>query len=391
MGHAEKQKTDKTVANHLETGGEVAEQKQKKYKLTPVFAVTGLLEKQKTPAGVLFNKSLGKLWDVTDQISLDFIVEIEKRFRRKNKHFGYFSKYSKSIPKELKKYFEAPDASAQKEFVSFSDSIMVSLSTAAEEARGPSMAGGNVVIMHYKTHEEDDLGKLLIVFLDKKGMFDFDDDLRPEKLEPIDTTAIKQAALVDLNLMSVCFPKNDGEAYLRFIEGNSKSEFFKAAIGCDLSADNSTSVDAIQRALEDFIEAKNVDIKIAEELRTGVEDLLLSYSRKTEPLSIGLVQERVDAVLPEGDNSKGVFAAFVNDNEYPVSSWFSPTNYQAKKSGRITLKDDNKSYEAEVNKNSIGSMNSKKPVKVTNDGEYLLFPIDIANKDLILKIAGLKE
>lgn len=391
MKHADKKKADETVANHSEADGEVAEQKQKKYKLTPIFAVTGLLEKQKTPAGVLFNKSLGKLWDVTDQISLDFIVEIEKRFRRKNKHFGYFSKYSKSIPKELKKYYEAPVASAQKEFLSFSDSIMVSLSTAAEEARGPSMSGGNVVIMHYKTHEEDDLGKLLIVFLDKKGMFDFDDDLRPEKLEPIDTTAIKQAALVDLNLMSVCFPKNDGEAYLRFIEGSSKSEFFKTAIGCDLSADNSTSVDAVQRALEDFIEAKNVDIKIAEELRSGVEDLLLSYSRKTEPLSIGLVQERVDAVLPEGDKSKGIFAAFVNDNEYPVSSWFSPTNYQAKKSGRITLKDDNKSYEAEVNKNSIGNINSSKPVKVSSDGEYLLFPIDIANKDLILKIAGLKE
>lgn len=391
MEHSDKKKADETVANHSETDGEVAEQKQKKYKLTPVFAVTGLLEKQKTPAGVLFKKSLGKLWDVTDQISLDFIVEIEKRFRRKNKHFGYFSKYSKSIPKELKKYYEAPVASAQKEFLSFSDSILVSLSTAAEEARGPSMAGGNVVIMHYRTHEEDDLGKLLIVFLDKKGMFDFDDDLRPEKLEPIDTTAIKQAASVDLNLMSVCFPKNDGEAYLRFIEGSSKSEFFKTAIGCDPSADNSTSVDAIQRALEDFIEAKNVDIKIAEELRSGVEDLLLSYSRKTEPLSIGLVQERVDAVLPEGDKSKGIFAAYVNDNEYPVSSWFSPTNYQAKKSGRITLKDDNKSYEAEVNKNSIGNMNSKKPVKVSSDGEYLLFPIDVANKDLILKIAGLKE
>lgn len=391
MENTVNQSTVSTADNNSETHGDIAEQKQSKYKLTPVFAVTGLLEKQRTAAGVLFKKSLGKLWDVTDQISLDFIIEIEKRFRRKNKHFGYFSKHSKSIPKELKKYFEAPESTAKKEFVSFSDSIMVSLSTAAEEARGPSMAGGNVVIMHYKTHEEDDLGKLLIVFVDKKGMFDFDDDLRPEKLEPIDTTAIKQAASVDLNLMSVCFPKNDGEAYLRFIEGNSKSEFFKTAIGCDISADNSTSVDAIQRALEDFIDAKSIDIKVAEELRAGVEDLLLSYSRKTEPLSIGLVQERVDQVLPEGDSSKGVFAAFVNDNEYSVSSWFSPTNYQAKKSGRITLKDGSKGYEAEVNKNSIGSINSGKPVKVSSDGEHLLFPIDSENKDLILKIAGLKD
>ena len=48
-------------------------------------------------------------------------------------------------------------------------------------------------------------------------------DMRPEKFDLIDTKAMKQAALIDVELFDVSFPGNQGEAYLRFIEGFNSS------------------------------------------------------------------------------------------------------------------------------------------------------------------------
>ncbi|MDI5921167.1 nucleoid-associated protein [Halomonas sp. LR5S13] len=355
----------------------------------PIRAVTGLLRKGENPSSALFQSKLGKPWDVSDKIAIEFVNEIERRFRSKNKKFGYFSSKMTSIPRELKRYYESNDNSSDAEFMSFSDGLMTGLASAADEAKASPTAGGNVVIMHYSSHEEGDLGRLLVMLLEKRGMFDFDSDLRPERLEPIDTKAIKQAALIDINLFSVCYPSHDGEAYLRFIEGSSRADFFKTSFGCSESVDNKRSVEELDRALGDFIEAKRIGLDLAEELREGVKALLLQHSKpSSEPLSLDKIQKRLDQILPEESEHKGLFSGFVNDNEYQVNDWFSPTNYSAKKVGKILLEDENKSYDVEVSENSIGEMDSTKPVKVSEDGNYLCFPISGEKRREVFRVTG---
>lgn len=365
------------------------EKKINSYSVEPVRAVTGLLEKGNSTGSSLFKTKLGKLWDVDDKIALEFIVEIEKRFRRKNKTFGNFSSATASLPRELKKYYESEDKVIDKEFLTFCQGVIDGLAHGADEANASPAAGGNVVIMHYTSYEEESLGRVLIVLLEKRDMFDFDNDMRPEKLEPIDTKAIKQAALIDVELFDVSFPSNQGEAYLRFIEGSSKADFFKSALGCNKKIDNEKSVQELDSAVGKFIEDKSIGLDLAEEIKDGVKSLLLEYSKPdSPPLNLKSIQQRIDKILPEGSDLKGTFTNFVNDNEFQVDEWISPTNYQANRVGKILLKDDNKSYDVEVSENSIGAMKSNKPVKVSDDGQYLCFPVSGEKRRAVMRLVG---
>lgn len=366
-----------------------SEKKVNSYSVVPIRAVTGLLEKSNSMGSSLFKTKLGKLWDISDQIALDFIVEVEKRFRRKNKTFGNFSSATASLPRELKKYYQANDKVVEKEFSTFCQGVLDGLAHAADEAGASSAAGGNVVIMHYSSYEEESLGRVLIVLLEKRDMFNFDDDMRPERLEPIDTKAIKQAALIDVELFDVSFPDNSGEAYLRFIEGSSKADFFKTSLGLNEHIDNERSVKELDAALGKFIEDNSIDLDLAEEIKEGVKGLLIEHSKpNSPPLNLKSIQQRIDRILPEDSECKGTFTDFVNDNEYQVDEWISPTNYQANKVGKILLKDDNKSYDVEVSENSIGSMDSNKPVKITDDGQYLCFPVSGEKRRTIMRLVG---
>ncbi|HAV44360.1 MAG TPA: hypothetical protein DCX44_03515 [Halomonas sp.] len=365
------------------------DKKVSSYSVVPIRAVTGLLEKNSATGSSLFKTKLGKLWDVSDKIAIEFIVEIEKRFRSKNKRFGNFSSVTASLPRELKTYCKSDDKVVDKNFSTFCQGVLDGLAHGADEATASAAAGGNVVIMHYSSYEEESLGRVLIVLLEKRGMFDFDSDMRPEKFDLIDTKAMKQAALIDVELFDVSFPGNQGEAYLRFIEGSSKADFFKTALGCNEKIDNEKSVQELDAAVSKFINDHSIDLDLAEEIKEGVKKLLIDHSKpNSPPLNIGSVQKRIDKILPEDSELKGSFTAFVNENEFEVNEWISPTNYQANKVGKIVLKDDNKSYDVEVSENSIGSMDSNKPVKITEDGQYLCFPVSGEKRRAIMRLVG---
>lgn len=363
-----------------------------KHPIKPLKAITYLLKKDVTSKSKLFKVDAGKLWDITNPIAIEFIVEIEKRFRNKSKRYGYFSSTKSSIPKELTKYYTSNNKKIDSEFLSFSNGLAVSLGHAADEVNASPTVGGNVIIMHYTSHEDGDLGRILIVLLDKKSMFNFDDDLRPERLEPIDTRALKQAALFDINLFSVSTAARDTDPYLKFIEGSSKAAFFKEALGCDEKVDNEKSVSEVNRSIRDFIAVNKIDLTLAEEIRDGVKALLIQHSRtNSEPLSVDAIQRRIDQLLPENSVYKNTYSDFAHDNEYQISEWFQPTSYHAKKIGKITISDENKSYEAEVSENSIGEMGSNKPVKISSDGDYICFPISGEKRKEIFRATGRYE
>ena len=92
------------------------DKKVSSYSVVPIRAVTGLLEKNSATGSSLFKTKLGKLWDVSDKIAIEFIVEIEKRFRSKNKRFGNFSSVTASLPRELKTYCKSDDKVVDKNF-----------------------------------------------------------------------------------------------------------------------------------------------------------------------------------------------------------------------------------------------------------------------------------
>lgn len=354
----------------------------------PIRAITSLLSKKDKSS--LFSHRMGKKWDVEDQISFDFVTEIEKRFRRKNKKFGFFSEDIKAIPKELLEYCKSVDNSDQR-FEGFSLSLASSIVSAADDVTAPASAGGNIVMMHYSGAEEDDLGRFLILLLEKKSMFDFDADLRPERLEPIDTSAIKQAALIDLNRLKDSYPSTEGEPYLTFIEGSSKAAFFKKALGCSEELDNERSVSQLREALDKYLLDSKVDDDVYLKVKAGFKALLQTASKTgADPLSLDKVQERIDTLLPEGHASKGGFAKFVNEHEYYVSEWFSPTSSQAGKTDRIKLSDDNRNYDVNVSENSIGPMVSDFPVKISDCGDYLCFPLN-EKRELVNKLVSLSE
>ncbi|MCA6221966.1 nucleoid-associated protein [Photorhabdus sp. UCH-936] len=144
-----------------------------------------------------------------------------------------------------------------------------------------TLVGGALIFIHYKTEEDiTGLGRLLILMVDKKGVFDFDRNLVPEQITSIDIDLLRQATMVDLTLFEASYPDNDGESYIGFISGKSKSRFFKRALGCDPKIDNQRSIFEIFRAINDFtttveltmVEADALDQKIQEFVQKKARD-----------------------------------------------------------------------------------------------------------------------
>ncbi|MDF3920619.1 nucleoid-associated protein [Salinicola salarius] len=371
-------------------GDEVQDQSTSIRSVKPLMAVTAKLEKRNRNQGGQFLSKIGMPWDLNDDVAIDFVYEIEKRFRRKYKKFGVFDNGRSAISRELNGYCENEDVYSPELFISLGEGVMASLSVEADEVNAPKSAGGNIVFMHYLRADREGKGFFLVMLLEKTSMFDFDDEnLQPEKLEPINTKAIKQAAMVDLELFTASYPDNDGEAYLTFIEGSSKAAFFKTAMGCSEDIDNGRSISELDRAITDFVQDKALDREVAESIRSGFKALLIEHSKpNSQPLTLELVQSRVDRILPEDNEAVGTFAAYVNDNNFKVNQWFSPTSPQAKGVGKIDILGENNSYTVQVSQNAIGEVESGKPVKLSPAGDYLYIPIHGEKREEIFKLLG---
>lgn len=355
--------------------------------ITVIAAITASLERDKESDGFPFKYEMGSMWNLKNNASIDLVSQVERKFRRKNKFHSYFSGLpSNKTPEGLKKLI-AGEVGLDK----LAEELTKILAKTANESDSRSLVGGNIVFMHYKTFgDEEDHGRLMIVMVDKKGAFDFEEEtLQPKKLQPIDTDALRQAAMFDLTLFIEVYPKKEGSAYLHFIEGRSKAEFFKSALGCDFSVSNQESVANIFEAIKQFSKESKLGPHILKKLNEKVYEHIEKNLGKQ--VSITEIQQVIDKSLPTGHAVIGKFAKFANENGFQINAVFEATRQSLEKSVSIKITDFNSNYSLSVKAASIGYPGSEKPVTVDDDLTFMKIPLSVTDRDLILATIGAPE
>lgn len=354
-------------------------------------AVTARLYKKEQ--AIKLSYSFGSQWDLESQPAQQFIHQIEAKFRRKSKFHSYLlnDKSRNSVPVLLSDYISHTETKVA--FESLCEGLVNKITSETMNKLGSVVSDSNLVFVHYvrssDPEAEEEKGRLLVVMVDKKGVFDFDDELTPRKFESIDTEALRQAAAYDLTLFDEVYPENDGEPYLHFIDGRSKSDFFKDALGCEKEIDNKKSASETLRALKDFYLDHDYEPDVCEKLEEKIEELFKKKRKLNQPVSLNDVQATIDLVVTAEMGGKGEFTDFVNDNEYKVNAYFDTTHHDEKKIGLLFLEDTTQNFKVEVNRFSIGSEGSGKTVIIEEDGSYLKFPILDSNlRAEILKLAN---
>ncbi|HAV1970632.1 TPA: nucleoid-associated protein [Enterobacter hormaechei subsp. steigerwaltii] len=324
-----------------------------------VNAITAHLEKEK-----IFDFTMGQLWNLTTPVATEFITRIEKKFRRKNKFHNYLVKDTlpNSIPTLLSKFNAGTII-----FEKLCKSVMNKLKLNSNNENVVSkLVGGTLVFVHYKSiNDADDLGKLLIVMVDKRGAFDFEEgSLQPKRLNPVNTDALRQAAMFDLTLFDECYPENDGHSYVDFIQGKSQSDVFKDSLGCTRDVDNKRSINEIFRAIEMFVSSNSLGRAVRENADIAVKNFLDIKSRDNvdKSVSIDEIQEVIDKCLPKKSKYRTKFKDFVYENEFKIDAQFEPTIYSAKQALTIKLTDEDQNFEIKILRGAIGDENSNKPV-----------------------------
>jgi len=358
------------------------------YQFSPVSAVTAQLEKKDDKT---LDSKIGRLWNLNNEVSNSFITKLEYKFRNRNKFHNFLTKddLPKSIPAILTKYIGGK-INFKKLVEAVLQKIKIEVGNDGRKLSG--VTDNNLIFIHYKTSfDEGDLGRLLIVMVDKKGGFDFEKvALTPKQLYPIDTEALRQAALFDLTLFESSYPDNNTESYVRFIQGKSKSDFFKDALGCKKDVNNSRSIKELFNAIFKFAEENSISIPLRDKIEEDIRDYLENKSKDKNDKSVTMksIQLKIDKNLPDDHKSKGQFLSFVNTKEYKIDEIFEPTNFSAENATSYKFSDQNKNFTCKVRKTAIGKQNSTKPVKIDLENKSLILPLSEAD---FVELKGLVE
>ncbi len=316
----------------------------------------------------------GELWPENDQVSFKLITEVERKFKNKNKFHSYFTQDDSldSAPNILNNYINK-----KINFTSLVKKFMDSLVAAAKEVGVHKVGGGNIVFMHYKNQEQDDLGRLMAIWVTKKEGFDFDEfTLLPKDSSHLNLDAMRQAALFDLGLFDEVYPETpDEETYLKFIKGTSTGEFFKVAFGCDENnADNAHSIKQFRKAVSDYQDKYKLANDFYMDATAKVDTLLEKAQKDGKAISLSTLCNTVDGLLPDDSPLKGTFEGFINDNGYEINHHIEPTINSVKAGKLIEVFAGDKSYTAKILRKEIGCVGTGSKVEY-EDGR-LTFLID---------------
>lgn len=339
-----------------------------------LIAVSAITAEFKTVQGSSKLDSLvGDLWPKNDEVCFDLITEVERKFKRRNKYHSYYEADSSpvSVPSRLKLYIEG-----KVRFKNLVEMFMKDLVDAAVNAGAYKIAGGNIVFMHYKNLEDDDVGRLLAIMVDKKDGFDFDENLIPKNSEQINLDALRQAALFDLTLFDATYPaKPEAETYLRFIKGASKGSFFKEAFGCEIKADNGRSVEQLHDAIDKYQEHFNLPVSFFDEAKQKVDELLLKAAKDKQEIAASTIFDAIESIIPEDRNLKDTFEKFVNENEYEINDHIEPTFNNANYGEWVEVVATDKSFNAKIYRSSLGAKGSNTSVQYDVDNHQLIFKV----------------
>ncbi|MDA0107812.1 nucleoid-associated protein [Vibrio sp. La 4.2.2] len=341
---------DATVNSTVATGG-----------LLALHAKTVQLNKGENKASI--DEIVGSNWTIEeDSVSYNFIRDVEAKFKRKNKFHSFYDQNSPTLTNALLAYAKSNATSV--DFDKLVKVLTTSLKTELFKVLG-STNSSSIVFTHYKdvlSNSEFDLGRLLVVMVDKKDGFDFTDDhkLYPKKAAHINLTAMKQAVRIDLQMFHDSFPINESKPYLKFIRGNSSAEYFRTAFGCVEKVDNGESLENLYKAIEEFATRHNLDrrfeSKAQEALDLMLDDLLNDKSRSS--FSIDEAGRVIESAAPKSLKLEGTFVKFVNEEEKPINHFIEPTKGQVEKQRWIDFSDSSSGIIAKALRPTIGVPNS---------------------------------
>ena len=356
------------------------QEKNERPRLVSVAAVTAEFI-TKTGSSKLESK-LGSLWPASDDVCFKLITLVEKKFAAKNKFHSYLKEDNSihSTPSRLENYIKGVV-----NFESLVGLFMKEMVNSAEDAGAHKVTGGNIVFMHYKGHEPEDLGHMLAIMVDKKDGFDFDENLVPKDTPHINIDAMRQAALYDLTLFDATYPEvPKRDTYLKFIKGNSAGAFFKKAFGCDESnTDNAHSVEQFRLAIVEFEEKHSLGANFYNDARRDFELLIEKAAKKDGiPVSLDELNEAVEAHIPHDSPLKGTFGTFVNVNGYEINQHIEPTADSVKKGQWVNVESIDKSFSGKVVRTKVGKCGSGMPVEYENGRLTVLITDESKRKEL---------
>jgi len=195
--------------------------------------------------------------------------------------------------------------------------------------------------------------------------------------------------MFDLTLFSTIYPLKSGAAYLHFIEGRSRSEFFKSALGCDSAVSNKQSVANLFEAIKQFSISNALKISIQEKITEKVYE----HIEKNIGKQVALVdiQHIIDKQLPDGHVAVGQFSEYANENGHQVNSVFEATRHALNKGVSIQIKDYQNNYSVSVKTKSIGYSGANKPVIVDEELTYIMIPLSPEDRENIRAAIGVTE
>ncbi len=345
-----------------------------KPKLVAVAAVTAQLKAKNSQSEI--SSEIGNSWPINNEICYSFITQVERRFKNKNKFHSYYEEQlgAGSVPSLFKKLI-----AKELVFKNLVKLLMDELVEAAEEAGAHKVAGANIVFMHYRSSvDASHTGRLLVVMVDNKSGFKFDEKLIPEEEQHVNISALKQAALFDLALFDEIYPQApDRDTYLKFIQGSSTGAFFKNAFGCEIKADNGRSVDELYRALFDYQAKNKLSNDFYEEARSKLTEAFKNAANSitNKQVSLRELAVIVESTLPEGSDLTGTFLNFVNRN-YSVNEIIEPTKQSANAADWVDVEAKDESFKAHIYRAQIGAHGSGKTVEYDIDNHRLTFSVE---------------
>ena len=362
----------------------------RKNEIIALNAITTDLFKTYNQSATYYTAKIGKSWDLTKSTAIDFVNVIERKFARNNKFHGYFPSTNKHMaPNTLLEFINGKS--------SFEKLVEAFIENACYEANLPnrgSLSLGHLVMIYYKTKDDhDDIGRLLAVLVGKQDGFDFDADLQPIDLASINTSELRHAAMFDLTLFKETYPENDGDAYLKFITGKSRSAFFKDAFGCADHIPNRDSVEQVNAAVLDFLDDPSIPSKRRVLIIEKVTNHLSLAAKNNVAVSINDIQQVINSSLPTGSQKTNEFIEFVNTGGYSISERFQPTRSNAQFLKSVEITDPNGIFKCSVNLEAIGysDTQSEKHIIVDEELTSIKLPLTAHARSIIIQILGKKS
>lgn len=353
-------------------------------------AITADLFKDRIGSTVFYDAKIGTSWDLTKDTALEFVNVIERKFAKNNKFHGYLPPdKTQLVPKTLLGFVNND--------LDFDSTVKTFVDNVCREANLPtrgSLTLGHLVMVHYKTRNDaDDIGRFLAVLVGKQDGFDFDSDLQPVDLTSINTSELRHAAMFDLTLFKEMYPDNEGDAYLKFITGKSRSAFLKDAFGCTDYIPNKDSVDQVNTAVRAFLDDPSIPSQRRLLIVEKVTTHLATAAKKNIAVSIRDIQQVINGNLPVGSQKIDGFSDFVNLGGYTISERFQPTRLSALSLKSVDITDPQGVFKCSVNLEAIGYFDSEagKPIVVDDALQYITLPLTPQASAIIKQILGKKE